>query len=67
MKEIILDRNDTLLSCLNKILTVSEEELKIVIPEDSILFRQRNNLKLFLKNIRNSAKLKLIQLLEKNF
>lgn len=57
MKEIILDKNDTLLSCLNKVLTVSEEELKIVIPEDSILFRQKNNLKLFLKNIRNSGKL----------
>jgi hypothetical protein len=57
MKEVVIEKNNTLLSCLNKVLSVSDEELKIVIPEDSILFKQKNNLKIFLKVVRNSGKL----------
>ena len=57
MKEVVIEKNNTLLSCLNKVLSVSDEELKIVIPEDSILFKQKNNLKIILKVVRNSGKL----------
>lgn len=61
MKEVILEKNDTILTCINKILVLSDEEVKIVIPEGSILFRQKNNLKTFLKTLKSSGKLYKIE------
>lgn len=57
MNEIKINKEDKLLQIINKILLSEASELKIVIPEDSILFKNILNLKIIQKVLDNSKKI----------
>jgi len=54
MRELEIKKSDRLLNIINKIITAEAGELKITIAEDSILFKNILNLKIFQRVIDNS-------------
>jgi len=56
MKEVILEKDFTILKCLNLILNSQEEEVKIKISDGSILLNQKNNLRLLIRYLKSYGK-----------
>lgn len=63
MKELNLGKNDRLLQIINKILTSDSSELKISIPDESVLFKDLLNLKIFHRTLESE---KIIAKIETN-
>jgi hypothetical protein len=61
MREIEIKNEDRLLQIINKIITADSSEIKIKIPEESILFKNNLNLKIFQKVIDHSGKIAKIE------
>jgi len=56
MKELLLEKDYTLLKCLNLVLNNQEDEIIVKISEDSILLNQKNNLRVLFKQLKSSGK-----------
>lgn len=56
MREILFEKDFTLLKCLNLVLSSQDEEVIIKISEGSILLNQKNNLRVLINSLKSAGK-----------